>query len=53
VYVLPRKAAEERQRFDKTQMLSFLPPVIGSGANILRKRINASINHLGGALWLS
>ena len=26
VYVLPRKAAEERQRFDKAQTLSFLPP---------------------------
>jgi hypothetical protein len=28
VYVLPRKAAEEQQRFDKTWMLSFLSPEI-------------------------
>jgi hypothetical protein len=27
-YVLLRKAAEEQQRFDKTWMLSFLPPEI-------------------------
>jgi len=26
VYVRQRKAAEEQQRFDKTEMLSFLPP---------------------------
>src|ERR1700750_2202635 len=26
VYVLPQKAAEEQRRFDKTWMLSFLPP---------------------------
>src|SRR4029077_20403535 len=39
VYVLPRKAAEEQQRFDKTQMLSFLPPEItAAGTTILPRR---------------
>src|ERR1019366_9742531 len=33
---LPRKAAEEQQRFDKTQMLSFLPPEItAAGTTVL------------------
>jgi hypothetical protein len=39
VYVPPRKAAEEQQRFDKTEMLSFLPPEIAAaGATILPHR---------------
>jgi hypothetical protein len=34
-----RKAGEEQQRFDKTEMLSFLPPEItATGTTILSRR---------------
>jgi len=42
--VPPQKAAEEQQRFDKTQMLSFSPPALpqkitAAGATILPRRL--------------
>jgi hypothetical protein len=33
MYVLPRKLPEELQRFDKAEMLSFLPPEIMAAAH--------------------